>query len=76
MGHHPEVAYATATTGRTDLLATVLCRDDEHLHDCLADRIGALPDVGTVETAPIIRTRKRTGAVVRDRGRPQDAPHR
>ncbi|WP_250304324.1 MULTISPECIES: Lrp/AsnC family transcriptional regulator [unclassified Streptomyces] len=66
---HPEVAYAAATTGRTNLLVNVLCPDDEHLYAYLSDRIGALPGVDTVETAPVIRTLKRAGAVARNRGR-------
>ncbi|MFF2960183.1 Lrp/AsnC family transcriptional regulator [Streptomyces sp. NPDC057963] len=74
LAQHPEVAYAAATTGRTNLLATVLCRDDEHLYDYLADRIGALPGIDTVETAPIIRTLKRTGAIVSGRVRPDGEP--
>ncbi|MEE1805387.1 Lrp/AsnC family transcriptional regulator [Streptomyces sp. BE133] len=63
---HPEVAYAAATTGRTNLLANVLCSDDESLYVYLSDRIGTLLGVDTVETAPIIRTLKRDGAVARN----------
>ncbi|MFF8914772.1 Lrp/AsnC family transcriptional regulator [Streptomyces sp. NPDC015032] len=71
---HSEVAYAAATTGRTNLLATVLCQDDEHLYDYLADRIGTLPGIDTVETAPIVRTLKRTGSVTSGRARPDSGP--
>ncbi|MFG2629597.1 Lrp/AsnC family transcriptional regulator [Streptomyces sp. NPDC048473] len=70
LADHPEVAYAAATTGPANLLATVLCHDDEHLYDYLTDRIGTLPGIDTVETAPIIRTLKHTGTVARKRGRP------
>ncbi|MEU3215010.1 AsnC family transcriptional regulator [Streptomyces sp. NPDC006971] len=76
LARHPEVAYAAATTGRTNLLATVLCRDDEQLYDYLAERIGALPGVDTVETAPIVRTLKRTGSVARDHDPADGAPRR
>ncbi|MFI1384083.1 Lrp/AsnC family transcriptional regulator [Embleya sp. NPDC020886] len=62
---HPEVAYAAAGTGRTNVLATVLCPDDESLYTYLAERIGALPGIDAVETAPIIRTLKRTGSLTR-----------
>ncbi|MFE5533541.1 AsnC family transcriptional regulator [Embleya sp. NPDC056538] len=65
LADHPEVAYAAATTGRTNLYATVLCAGDEALYDYLADRIGALPGIDAVETAPVIRTVKRVGAVGR-----------
>ncbi|MFD4395367.1 Lrp/AsnC family transcriptional regulator [Kitasatospora sp. NPDC058478] len=70
LAEHPEVAYAAATTGRTNLLAAVLCPDDEYLYDYLTDRLGALPGVDTVETAPIVRTLKRVGTVGRHRNRP------
>ncbi|WP_158072054.1 hypothetical protein [Streptomyces sp. CB01580] len=39
-------------------------------------RIGALPGVDTVETAPIIRTLKRTGTVARDQAPAGGAPRR
>ncbi len=39
-------------------------------------RIGALPGVDTVETAPIIRTLKRTGTVARDQDPADGAPRR
>ncbi|MEV7356242.1 Lrp/AsnC family transcriptional regulator [Kitasatospora sp. NPDC091276] len=70
LAEHPEVAYAAATTGRTNLLAAVLCPDDEYLYDYLTDRLGALPGIDTVETAPIVRTLKRVGTVGRHRNRP------
>ncbi|MGC0419418.1 Lrp/AsnC family transcriptional regulator [Embleya sp. AB8] len=60
---HPEVAYAAATTGRTNLVATTLTADDEALYTYLADRLGPLPGIETVETAPIIRTVKRVGTI-------------
>ncbi|MFJ3219671.1 Lrp/AsnC family transcriptional regulator [Kitasatospora sp. NPDC086801] len=70
LAEHPEVAYAAATTGRTDLLASVLCPDDEYLYDYLTDRLGALPGIDAVETAPVVRTLKRVGTVGRHRNRP------
>ena len=67
MGHaiaaHPEVAYAAATTGSTNIVATVIVRDTRHLYEYLTHRLGGLPGVLTVETAPIIGTLKRTGAL-------------
>ncbi|MGW5944124.1 AsnC family transcriptional regulator [Streptomyces celluloflavus] len=71
---HPEVAYAAATTGRTNLLANVLCSDDESLYTYLSDRIGTLLGVDTVETAPIIRTLKRDGSVARNSSTLRSAP--
>jgi DNA-binding Lrp family transcriptional regulator len=62
-GHH-EVAFAGATTGPANLTASIVCRDDEALYRYLTDSLGALPAIRHIETAPIIRTVKRAGAVL------------
>lgn len=61
---HPEVAFCAATTGPTNLLVSAVCRDSEDLYRYLTERIGALPLVRDVETAPVIRTVKRAGAYI------------
>lgn len=61
---HPEVAFAGATTGPTNLMASIVCRDDAALYRYLTDSLGALPAIRHIETAPIIRTVKRAGAVL------------
>ncbi|HEX3789807.1 MAG TPA: Lrp/AsnC family transcriptional regulator [Pseudonocardiaceae bacterium] len=58
---HPEVAFCAATTGPTNLLVSAVCRDNADLYRYLTERIGALPLVREVETAPVIRTVKRAG---------------
>ncbi|WP_211770906.1 Lrp/AsnC family transcriptional regulator [Kutzneria sp. CA-103260] len=58
---HPEVAFCAATTGPTNLLVAVVCRDSRDLYRYLTDRLSALPQIHTIETAPIIRTVKRAG---------------
>jgi DNA-binding Lrp family transcriptional regulator len=65
----PEVAYATATTGPTNLSACAVCRDDESLYQFLTAKVGALPGVERVETAPIIRTVKQASPVMVPRSR-------
>ncbi|MEU4115276.1 AsnC family transcriptional regulator [Kitasatospora sp. NPDC028055] len=55
---HPEVAFACATTGPTNLYATVVCADQRALYRYLTTRVAALPAVSHVETAPAIRTVK------------------
>jgi DNA-binding Lrp family transcriptional regulator len=62
---HPEVSFAAATTGPENLMAAVTCRDDHALYRYLTERIGALDGVGHVETAPVIRTVKRAGTVLK-----------
>ena len=59
----PEVAYAAATTGPANLVACAVCRSQEELYEFLTDKIGALPGVGRVETAPVIRTVKQASPV-------------
>ena len=59
---HPEVAFCAATTGRANLVVSVVCRDEADLFRYLTERIGALPDITDVETGPIMRTVKRAGS--------------
>jgi DNA-binding Lrp family transcriptional regulator len=59
----PEVAYAMATTGPANLAACAVCRSQEELYEFLTDKVGALPGVERVETAPIIRTVKQASPV-------------
>jgi DNA-binding Lrp family transcriptional regulator len=58
---HPETSFAAVTTGRTNLVATVICRDSADLYRYLTERIGGMDDVHTAETAPLMRTVKRAG---------------
>jgi DNA-binding Lrp family transcriptional regulator len=63
----PDVAYATATTGPANLAACAVCRDEESLYEFLTAKVGALPGVQRVETAPIIRTVKQASPVLAPR---------
>jgi DNA-binding Lrp family transcriptional regulator len=60
---HPEVAFAAATTGPANLISTALFTGTDHLYKYLTGELAGLPGVRSVETAPIIRTLKRTGSV-------------
>jgi DNA-binding Lrp family transcriptional regulator len=60
---HPEVPFAAATTGPANLVSTALFRDTDHLYEYLTGELASLPGVRSVETAPIIRTVKRTGSI-------------
>jgi DNA-binding Lrp family transcriptional regulator len=60
---HPEIPFAAATTGPTNLLASAVFRDTAHLYEYLTGELAGLPGVNSVQTAPIIRTLKRTGSV-------------
>ena len=60
---HPEIPFAAATTGPTNLVASALFRDTRHLYEYLTSELAGLPGVSSVQTAPIIRTLKRTASV-------------
>jgi DNA-binding Lrp family transcriptional regulator len=61
---HPEVAFAAATTGPANLIASVGCRDVEALYDYVATSLGGIDAISAVETAPVVRAVKRAGAVL------------
>ncbi|MGW6575406.1 Lrp/AsnC family transcriptional regulator [Streptomyces sp. NPDC054945] len=56
---HPEIAYAAATTGPTNVYASVVCANQRELYRYLTTRVAALPAITHVETAPVIRTVKK-----------------
>lgn len=59
-----ETAFVGATTGGHNLVAIVVCRDDDALYTHLTDRIGGLAGVERVETALITSYAKRVAPVV------------
>lgn len=61
---HPEVPFAAATTGPTNVMAIAACRDADAFYEYLTGRIGALESVRSVETAPMIRSVKRAGRLI------------
>ncbi len=63
LADHPEIPFAAATTGPANLVASAVLRDTQHLYEYLTGELARLPGVTSVETAPIIRTLKRTGSV-------------
>ncbi|MER6788469.1 Lrp/AsnC family transcriptional regulator [Streptomyces sp. NPDC000658] len=64
MADHPEVSLVAQTTGPTNLLAAVNCRSSLDLARYLTERIASLHAIHTIETAPVIRTVKRAGALL------------
>jgi DNA-binding Lrp family transcriptional regulator len=58
---HPEVPFAAATTGPTNLTVSAVFRDNRHLYRYLTTRLPDLPGLQSVETTPMIRTVKRVG---------------
>ncbi|NUR83632.1 MAG: Lrp/AsnC ligand binding domain-containing protein [Nonomuraea sp.] len=64
LAREPEVSFAALTTGPTNLLVALACRGVGDLGRFLTERIAALDGIHTMETAPIIRTVKRAGALL------------
>jgi DNA-binding Lrp family transcriptional regulator len=52
---HPETAFVAATTGTSNLVTSVICRDHAGIYAYLNEKIGALDGVRHVETAPVVR---------------------
>ena len=58
---HPEIPFAAATTGATNLAASGVFRDTRQVYAYLTSRLADLPGLQSVESAPIIGTVKRIG---------------
>ncbi|WP_345203212.1 Lrp/AsnC family transcriptional regulator [Fodinibacter luteus] len=54
----PEVDYVVTTAGSFDILAEVVCEDDDHLLDLLTQRIRVLPGVTSTETFVYLKLNK------------------
>lgn len=52
---HPEVNFASATTGRTNIVAATSFRDSNELYTYLSEKIGALDGIQAVESSLILR---------------------
>lgn len=61
LARHPEVAFAAAATGTSNLLAVVICRDPNALYEYMTRRIGGLKSVAQLEVVPLMRSVKRAG---------------
>lgn len=59
LAEHPEIAFAAATTGPSNLCASIVCADQRSLYSYLTTRVADLPAITHIETAPVIRTVKR-----------------
>jgi DNA-binding Lrp family transcriptional regulator len=62
MARHVEVAFCAATSGQSNLVASVVCSGVTALYDYLTDKVAKLPGVQRVESAPVIRTVKSISA--------------
>ncbi|MFJ4654410.1 Lrp/AsnC family transcriptional regulator [Nocardia sp. NPDC088792] len=58
LASHPEVPFVAATTGSTNLYASVLSPNPAALFTYLTTKVAALPAIQVMETAPVIQTLK------------------
>ena len=56
----PEVDYVVATAGSFDILAEVVCADDDHLLRVVSDQIRVIPGVRSTETFVYLKLSKQT----------------
>ncbi|POX58166.1 AsnC family transcriptional regulator [Streptomyces sp. Ru62] len=63
LSRHPQVRFASATTGHANLLVAVAATDLNTLYHFLSDTVGALEHITTLEVTPILTGVKRTGLV-------------
>ncbi|MEK2474189.1 Lrp/AsnC family transcriptional regulator [Streptomyces noursei] len=61
---HPQVSFAAATTGASNLYASVQCSGSTALYGYLTGPVAALPGVRSVETAPSMRVFKQASPIV------------
>lgn len=59
LAQHPEVPIVVATTGATNLLASVVCENDRALYQYLTGSVAKLRGVSNIETVPVIQSVKR-----------------
>jgi DNA-binding Lrp family transcriptional regulator len=64
LAQHPEVAFVAATTGSSNLFASVVCRDSAHLFRYVSEDLGALPAIRQLEISPILRRVKAGGTLM------------
>jgi len=55
-----EVEYVVMTAGSFDVLAEIVCEDDDHLLDVVSKRIRGLPGVRSTESFVYLKLKKQT----------------
>ncbi|WP_378740590.1 Lrp/AsnC family transcriptional regulator [Nocardia brasiliensis] len=62
---HPGIVFVAATSGTTNLTATLVCKDSHEIYRYLTNQVAALPAITHLETTPVLRTFKRLGHLLR-----------
>ncbi|WP_308121137.1 AsnC family transcriptional regulator [Paractinoplanes bogorensis] len=71
LADHTELAYAAAVTGRSNLMASAMCRDASALYRYLTTKVAEIPGVQSVETVPQLTRVKQAHFLIQD-GRVRD----
>lgn len=66
IGAIDEVTFVCATTGASNLMASIQARDTLHLHTIITEKFGAIPGTDDLEFVPILQQIKQARAVVDD----------
>jgi DNA-binding Lrp family transcriptional regulator len=64
LANDPQVAFTAATTGRHNVVAVLVCRDDDDLYRHLTTTVAALPGVTDYEISLTTRKLKQAGSLV------------
>ena len=55
LASRPEIPFVAATTGTTNMLASLNCQDDHSLYEYLTREVATLDGITHIETAPVAR---------------------
>lgn len=55
LAKHSEVAFAAATSGQSDIVAAVICRNADHLYDYITAVLAPIAGITHIETSPVLR---------------------
>jgi DNA-binding Lrp family transcriptional regulator len=61
---HDVVTFAAATTGASNLMGAVACRDTAHLYQYVTEGLGSLGPLRQLEVSPILRRVKQGGSMM------------
>ncbi|MGP4015005.1 Lrp/AsnC family transcriptional regulator [Saccharopolyspora sp. 5N708] len=59
LASYPGICFVAATSGPTNLTATLVCKDTHEIYRYLTSEVAALPAITHLETTPVLRTFKR-----------------
>jgi DNA-binding Lrp family transcriptional regulator len=64
MAKHVEVPYVAVVSGTANIVASITCRDVDHLYGYITSRIGAIDGVQGLEISPVLRRLKQAGTML------------